>query len=78
MLALRVGALVTDGLSDDIWLGLLVDDEALSLLERRKSLLLNTVHQVVACGDVVDETNDLACGPYLQCCQYAFAVVESP
>lgn len=65
MLALRVGPLITHRPSNNIRLGLLIDDETLGPLESCKSFLFDTVHQVVASGDVVDETDDLAGGPYL-------------
>lgn len=65
MLALRVGTQVADRLSGSVWLWLLIYDEALSLLQSVKSFLLDTVHKIVTCGNVVNKANDLAGGPNL-------------
>ena len=64
-LVLGVGTLIAHRLSNDVWFGLLIDNEALSLLDRCESLLLDAMHQVVASGDVVDETDDLTGSPDL-------------
>lgn len=65
MLALRVGTQVAKGFSNHVWLGLLIHDKALSLLQSIKRFLLNAVYKIVTCGDVVDQANDLAGGPDL-------------
>jgi hypothetical protein len=63
--ALRIRFQVSHWLSDDIGLWLLVDDEALRFLQSVERFLLDAVHEVVACGDVVDQADDLAGGPDL-------------
>ena len=65
MLALWVGSLITDGFAGNVWLGLFVDDEALGLLESVESFLLNAVYKIVACGNIVDEADDLTGSPDL-------------
>lgn len=65
MLTLRVGTQVANWLSGNVWLWLLVHDEALSLLQSIERFLLDTVYKIVTCGDVMDQTNDLAGGPNL-------------
>jgi hypothetical protein len=65
LLALRIRFQVSHGLSNDIGLWLLVDDEALRFLQSVERFLLDAVHEVVACGDVVDQADDLAGGPDL-------------
>lgn len=65
VLALRIGARVADWPAYNIRLRLLIDHQALSLGQRVQSLLLDTVHQVVARGDVVDQADDLAGCPNL-------------
>ena len=68
MLTLRVGAQVAEWLSDNIWLWLLIHDEALSLLQSIERFLLDAVNKIMTCGNVMDQANDLAGGPDLQCC----------
>ena len=65
MLALRVGTQVADRLSGSVWLWLLIYDKALSLLQSIKRFLLDAVYKIVTCGNVVDQADDLAGGPYL-------------
>jgi hypothetical protein len=65
VLALRIRTQVADWLSNNVWLWLLVHDEALSLLQSVKRFLLDTVYEVVTCGNVVDQADDLAGGPDL-------------
>lgn len=65
MLALRVCAFVANRFAGNFWLGLLVDNEALGLLEGVQRFLLDAVHQVVAGGNVVDQPDDLSGGPDL-------------
>ena len=68
MLALRVSTKVANWLSNNIWFGLLVHNETLSFFQSVKRFLLNTVYEVVTCGNIVDEADDLAGGPDLNGC----------
>lgn len=68
MLALRVGTQVANWLPDNVWLWLLVNDQTLSLLQSIERFLLDAVYKVVTCGNVVDQADDLAGGPYLRGC----------
>jgi hypothetical protein len=65
VLTLWVGILVADRLSDDVWFRLLIHNEALGLLQSVERFLLDTVYKVMTCGNIVDETDDLAGGPDL-------------
>jgi len=68
MLALRISTQVADWLPDNIWLWLLVHDQALGLLESIKRFLLDAVYEIVTCGNVVNQADDLAGGPDLTGC----------
>lgn len=56
---------VSSLLADDVRWWLLVNDQALCLLERIESLLFNAIEQIRASRDVVNQADDLASSPYL-------------
>lgn len=52
-------------LASNIWFWLLVDDQALYLGQALDGFFLDSVNEIFACWNVLDETNDLAGGPDL-------------
>jgi hypothetical protein len=62
---LQLGLHLARRLASDVWRRLLVDNHALCFGQALNGLLLNSVDEVFASGDVVDETDDLTGCPDL-------------
>jgi len=56
---------ISHGLTRNIWLGLLVHNEAGRLGQRLDRFGLDAADEFLARRDIMDQTNDLACRPYL-------------
>lgn len=50
----------------DIRLRLLIDDQRRSFRQRLNRLTFDSRHEILTCRDVVDQADDLACGPDLR------------
>ena len=66
MLTLRIGGDVAHRLSYNVGFGLLVDDEVGGFGYCVDGVFFDPGEKVLTGGDVVDEADDLAGGPYLQ------------
>jgi hypothetical protein len=66
VLTLGVGTQVANWLSNNVRLWLLIHDQALGLLQCVERFLLDAVYKIVAGGNVVNQTNDLAGSPDLR------------